>query len=116
MSSHEQDLHHDDNQHTNPALIEWALPEEGLDICLKLDVPGVEKLPPLCREQMARLLGKVALLCETTVANQDALKQNGVALEGVFVYLAEYTAGLIPLMQMLAGADHQVPEDFPFQI
>lgn len=116
MSSHEQDLHHDDKQHTNPALIEWALPDEGIDIRLKLDVPGVEKLPRLCRKQMAGLLGKVALLCETTVANQDALQQNGVALEGVFIYLAEYTAGLIPLMQMLADANHQVAEDFPFQI
>ena len=116
MSSHEQDLHHDEKQHINPALIEWTLPDEGLDIRLKLDVPGVEQLPPLCREHMAGLLGKVALLCETTVANQDALQQNGVALEGVFVYLAEYTAGLIPLIQMLAEANHQVAEDFPFQI
>lgn len=116
MSSHEQATHQDQTHHSNPAIFEWALPEEGIDIRLKLDVPGVEKLPSLCREQMAGLLGKVVLLCESTVANQDALQQNGVALEGVFIYLAEYTAGLIPLMQMLAEANHQVAEDFPFQI
>ncbi len=116
MSSHEQSSHHDEKNPINPTVMEWALPDEGIDIRLKLDVPGMEHLPPLCREQMAGLLGKVALLCETTVANQDALQQNGVALEGVFIYLAEYTAGLIPLMQMLADANHQVAEDLPFQI
>lgn len=116
MSIQEQATHQDQNHHSNPAIFEWALPEEGIDIRLKLEVPGAEQLPRLCREQMAGLLGKVALLCETAVANQDALRQNGVALEGVFIYLAEYTAGLIPLMQMLAEANHRVAEDFPFQI
>jgi len=116
MSSHEQATHQDQTHHSNPAIFEWALPEEGIDIRLKLEVPGVEQLPPLCRKHMAGLLGKVALLCETTAANQEALQKNGVALEGVFTYLAEYTAGLIPLMEMMADADDQVPEDFPFQI
>lgn len=116
MSTQEQAAHHDQNHHNNPGIIEWALPEEGIDIRLKLDVPGMEQLPPLCREEIAGLLGKVALLCETAVANQEALQQNGVALEGVFIYLAEYTAGLIPLMEMLAEANHQVAEDFPFHI
>ena len=116
MSIHEQDSHRDEKHHIDPTIIEWALPEEGIDIRLKLDIPGMEQLPPLCREQVAGLLGKVALLCEATVTNQEALQQNGVALEGVFMYLAEYTAGLIPLMQMLADADHQVAEDFPFQL
>lgn len=116
MSIQEQAAHHDRKHHTNPALIEWALPEEGIDIRLKLDMPGMEQLPPLCREKMAGLLSKVALLCEATVANQEALQQDGVALEGVFIYLAEYTASLIPLMEMLADANHQVAEDFPIQI
>lgn len=116
MSTQEQAAYYDRNHHTNPAIIEWALPEESIDIRLKLDMPGMEQLPPLCRAKMAGLLGKVALLCETTVANQEALQQNGVALEGVFIYLAEYTGGLISMMEMQADADHQVAEDFPFQI
>jgi hypothetical protein len=116
MSIHEQDFHRDEKHHIDPAIIEWALPEEGIDIRLKLDNAGMEQLPLLCREKMAGLLSKIALLCEATVTNQEALQQNGVALEGVFIYLAEYTAGLIPLMEMLADADHEVAEDFPFQI
>ena len=116
MSIQEQTTRHDKKHHINPTIIEWALPEEGIDIRLKLDMPGMEQLSPPCREKMAGLLGKVALLCETTIANQEALQQNGVALEGVFIYLAEYTAGLISMMEMLAESDHQVAEDFPFQI
>lgn len=116
MSNPEQGIHHDEKHHLNPAIVEWALPEEGIDIRLKLDMPGMEQLPLLCRENMAGLLSKVALLCEATVANQEVLQQNGVALEGVFIYLAEYTGGLISLIETLAESDHQVDEIFPFRI
>ena len=116
MSNPEQAAHQDQNHHTNPAIIEWALPEEGIDIRLKLDMPGMEHLPPLCREKMAGLLGKVALLCEATVANQEALQQNGVALEGIFIYLTEYTSGLISLIETLAESEQKVDVDFPYLI
>jgi len=116
MSIQERPPHSESQQHLNPAVAEWSLPEEGIEILLKLDNPGMEHLPSVAREAMVGVLGKVALLCETVVANQEALQLNGVALEGVFIYLAEYTSGLIPLMEMLADSDQQVAEDFPFQL
>ncbi len=96
---------HDQDKHINPTIVVWTLPEEGIDIRLELDIPGMEQLPPGCREKMAGLLGKVALLCKATVANQEALHPNSVALEGIFIYLAEYTSGFISLMETLAESD-----------
>lgn len=116
MSNPEQAAPQDQNHHTNPAIIEWALPEEGIDIRLKLDIPGVEQLPPLCREKMAMWLGKVALLCDATVADQEALQNNGVAMEGIFTYLVESTNGLIALIEMLAESNQEINVDFPYLI
>lgn len=116
MSIPEQSSHHDQKNHINPEIIEWALPEEGIDIRLKLDMPGMEQLSPLCREKMAAWLGKVALLCDATVANQEALQQNDVAVEGIFTYLVESTNGLIALIEMLAESNQEIDVDFPFLI
>ncbi len=116
MNTQEQNPLHNEEQHLNPAIVEWSMPQEGIDIRLKLDIPGMEQLPPICREKMATWLGKVALLCDATVANQEALQQNGVAVEGIFIYLIEYTSGLISLIEMLAESDHQVDVDFPYLI
>ena len=103
--------------HFNPAVVEWAIPEEGMSLRLHLENPGMEALSPNEREKLALLLGRLALLCDYVVSHQGNLGDGGLEPEIAFGVTAEYLKDLMSLFQAMREPRETEPmmeEGFPF--
>ncbi|MCB9423188.1 MAG: hypothetical protein H6667_25545 [Ardenticatenaceae bacterium] len=105
----EPDCHHD------PALVEWSLPQEGLDIRLRIDTENMVNMSPAAREKMTLTLGRFAQVCDYIVARQDDLPQLGMSVESAFNFLAGYMQDLHNFYKMMSGElGPTESEDFSF--
>lgn len=115
MNAQERRNQSQPDQHFNPAVVEWAPPEEGMAIRLQLADPEMEELSPASREKMTLMLGRMALLCQYVVTNPEGLAKAGLTTEGAFNFLAAYMTDLTDLLQMMAGTRPDIEEiEFPF--
>lgn len=103
------------DDHRDPALIEWTLPQEGIEIRLRIDSDNMVRLTPAVREKMTLTLGRFAQVCDYIVARQDELPQRGMSVESAFNFLASHMQGLHNFYQMMVGElGPTESEDFPF--
>ncbi len=105
----EPDDHHD------PALVEWSLPQEGLEIRLRIETETMANLPPAAREKMIVTLGLFAQVCDYIVAQQDELPQRGMSAASAFNFLGSHMQGMHNFYQMMVGElGPTESEEFPF--
>ena len=102
-------------RHQDPAQVEWSLPQEGIEIRLRIDTENMATLPPAAREKLTLMLGRLAQVCDYVVAQQDDLQQRGMTAESAFNFLASHMQGLHNFYQMMTGElGPTESEEFPF--
>ena len=115
MNSVERIPQQEPDGHYDPALVEWSLPQEGIEIRLRMDTENMATLPPAAREKMVLTLGRLAQVCDYVVAQQDDLQQHGMSAESAFNFLASHMQGLHNFYQMMTGElGPTESEEFPF--
>ena len=104
-----------DADHHNPELIEWSLPEEGLEIRLLIDQPEMAELSDQSYEHLTLASSLFVLLCDYIVANREALQGAGLTTEGAFGFMAEHLKDMTSLFRMMTGELASTRQDeFPF--
>ncbi len=99
----------------DPALVEWSLPQEGIEIRLRIDTENMANMTPAAQEKMALTLGRFAQVCDYIVARQDDLPQLGMSVESAFNFLAGYMQDLHNFYKMMSGELGPTESDeFPF--
>lgn len=115
MNNPEHPIRQEPDGHLDPALVEWSLPQEEIEIRLRIDTESMATLPPVAREKLTVTLGKLAQICDYVVARQDDLQQRGMSAESAFNFLASHMQGLHNFYQMMTGElEPTESEEFPF--
>ncbi len=115
MTAVERRSQQEPDYHRDPALVEWSLPQEGIEIRLCIDTENMAKLTPAAREKMTLTLGRFAQVCEYVVAHQNDLPRQGMSAESAFNFLAGYMKDLHSFYMMMTGElEPTESEEFPF--